>query len=167
MDLPLTLRVLRRWPDKLRVVAMDDLGNTLFHFLRVQGTTTLVHCAKPIPLALVTEGTAGDLELWLLDGPHPADYPVRHDAGAGLLRHLGDYSTLHWMSAAGASIDRIAHGRGGGLESLLALEWREQRPHSARIVNHRLSYELDVDVREWSAEELGLEQFDPPAGQPR
>lgn len=159
MDLPLTLRVLRLSPDKLRVIAMEDLGGTLFHFVGRGDAIEVIASAAAIPPEVLSRGVAEEMALWLLFASQDGDTAVRIDSDrAGLLREHGDRHILFW-SSTGSAFDHIADGRNGRLRREFDLEWDGDRPATARITNHEFSYTMDLEVLQWQPADLAPDDF--------
>ena len=181
MELPLTLRDLRKHPDRLRVLGMDDLGGTLFHFVRSAGRTVVISRARALPETFVVDGLGPNLSLWLFAGRRgggtPGDPPgggTRGDPQGGtpsdrivqtadgadaLLRRDGDTLTLYWSSTEAGPIDHIAAGSGGRLHAEIHMTWEGGRPVAAEITDHRGGYEVDLEVSRWDPAELSETQF--------
>ncbi len=167
MELPMTLRLLRKPPASLRVIALDDFGGTIFHFVRTAKETTVLRRAPLIPAELLSSGLAEDLASWFfLADPEStvlvqlAPESANSTNTYGLLRETNGYATLYSSSKPDGPLDRVQTGVGGRLHTTIDCVWSGREPSSARIVNHRFGYTMDLDVRKWQIEDLTNARFE-------
>ena len=154
MQLPLTLRVLRRAPGDLRILAMDDLGGTQFELLRTGASSGVYKRNPALPQALLAQGLLPDLATWLFLGQDRPTPVSTRKHGIGLLLRNGSDQVLLFRSEGSPDYDRLARGRDGTLAAEYELGWQDGQPKVARITNHEFGYGLELDVAEWQSPPL-------------
>ncbi|MCB9869287.1 MAG: hypothetical protein H6837_05470 [Planctomycetes bacterium] len=157
-----TLRAVRLLPDRMRVVALDDLGATLFHLVHRGTANELVHCGRAIPEPLVRDGIGPLLAAWLAPGSESDTTPVRLRSGPlGRLVQQGSRRRLHWIDATGARRTALAEDR--TMWGELTVQPTDGTPRTAILAGHRPRFTLRLDVAAWQPTELRAATFDAPA----
>lgn len=159
-ELDFSLLVRARRPDELQVVALGDLGGTLFHVRSDAEGTRVVQGSPVLGDGFLVEVVAAGMAPLFLGVPEETLRAGRLESGIAALRgSRGADEVLLASAERGSTADRAWIGRGGRLAARLAvLEWRRDaagrilHPARFRLEDGRGRTRLEARVLAWEEE---------------
>lgn len=156
IQLEMTGYVLVRQPSDIRLVALNDFGNTLFEVLRnSMREDRVVNNTLPMPSRILAKTTLRDVETIYLKWPSPSALLVRYsDNTIGLVEKSSDGS-MEEFRFDGKNLLLKSYSKAKNNCYLYQTDFSDYQqfagqskllPRTIRIKDHRMKYELMVSI---------------------